>query len=354
MTEMVGGLPVVRVRGSARERGRAVGGALTDRIHLSLAGTVAWLGARGRTVDELPELLGPFLETARASHPGLVEEIEGMAEGAAAPWWEVFAANAFEELEQLVEPARTGAPSRCSAFAIHRQGRTWLGHNEQWLAADTATSAVVVAVPDDGPAFASPTVASCLPAVGVNAAGVAQAIMSLTAEDDGVGTPRVLVSRAGLQSGDPGDAVVRATPPGRAGGYAHLFAFADGERLTVETTATEHAVVRGECHTNHYLDERLAARSRAGKASRGRLAAIEEEVAARRFDDEEDVRQALAIHRGDPEHVCRHPIERDGSEPEAVIFAMACDPANRRLWVRGGIPCAAPFEEVDLTEAFAS
>jgi hypothetical protein len=66
------------------------------------------------------------------------------------------------------------------------------------------------------------------------------------------------------------------------------------------------------------------------------------------------VRGALAIHRGDPEHVCRHPIERDGDEPEAVIFAMACDPANRRLWVRGGTPCTAAFEEVDLTNEFGA
>lgn len=354
MTEMVGGLPVVRVRGAARERGRAVGEALADRIHLSLAGTAAWLGARGRTVEDLPGLLGPYLEAARSSHPGLVAEIEGMAEGAAAPWWQMFAASAFEELEQLIEPARAAAPSRCSAFAVHRDGRTWLGHDEQWLAADTATSAVVVAVPDDGPAFASPTVASCLPAVGINAHGVAQAIMSLTAEDDGLGTPRVVVSRAGLQAADPGDAVARATPPGRAGGYAHLFAFADGEHFVVETSATGSAVVQDDCHTNHYLDEGLATRSRAGKASRGRLAALREEVAGRRFDGPEDVRQALAIHRGDPEHVCRHPIERDGDEPEAVIFAMACDPENRRLWVRGGTPCAAPLEEVDLTAEFAS
>jgi isopenicillin-N N-acyltransferase like protein len=354
VNEVVGGLPVVRVRGSARERGRAVGEALADRIHLSLAGTADWLGARGRTVDTLPTLLGPYLEAARASHPGPVAEIEGMAEGAGAPWWEVFAASAFEELEQLIEPSRSAAPSRCSAFAVHRDGRTWLGHDEQWVAADTATSAVVVAVPDDGPAFASPTVASCLPAVGINAVGVAQAIMSLTADDDGVGTPRVLVSRAGLQAGDPDDAVARATPPGRAGGYAHLFAFANGEHMTVETTATDHAVVRGDCHTNHYLDERLAARSRAGKASKGRLAALEEEVAGRSFDGPEDVREALAIHRGDPEHVCRHPIERDGDEPVAVIFAMACDPANRRLLVRSGTPCTAPFEEVDLTKEFAT
>ena len=35
MTEFVGGLPVVRVRGGARERGRAVGEARTDSWSMS-------------------------------------------------------------------------------------------------------------------------------------------------------------------------------------------------------------------------------------------------------------------------------------------------------------------------------
>src|SRR5262245_18284529 len=114
-----------------------------------------------------------------------------MAEGSGAEWWDLFAPNAFEELEEVVRPAVAAAPDHCSAFALHRGGGIWLGHNEQWLASETRHCAVVVAVPDDGPAFASPTIASMLPAVGINAAGTAQAIMSLTAHDDGMGVPRV-------------------------------------------------------------------------------------------------------------------------------------------------------------------
>src|SRR5207302_3770744 len=132
-----------------------------------------------------------------------------------------------------------------------------LGHNEQWYAGDAGNVAVVMARPDDGVPFASPTVAACLPAVGLNGAGGGQAIMSLVADDDRVGVPRVLVSRGSLEATSAADAVDRATPPGRAGGYAHLFAFPRGDAFTVETSATRHAVLRDPIHTNHYLDAEL-------------------------------------------------------------------------------------------------
>ena len=166
-----------------------------------------------------------------------------MAEGAGVSFWELFCVNAFEELEPLLEgrgggqspaPAgRTGrrggggrpAADRCSTVTISGPGYTLLGHNEQWLAGDVGHVAVVVELPDDGPALVSPTLACCLPATGMNEYRVAQGIQSLAANDDGVGIPRVLVSRHALVASSPADALRRATLPGRAGGYGHSFAF---------------------------------------------------------------------------------------------------------------------------------
>ncbi|MFL5798024.1 MAG: C45 family autoproteolytic acyltransferase/hydrolase [Actinomycetota bacterium] len=357
--ETAGGLPVVRVRGGPEERGRAVGEALAPAIHRSLAVTGGWMGRRGVVPEALPGLLGPYREAAAAAYPDLVRELDGLAAGAAAPWWELFAANAFEELEELVArraAVAAGPPERCTAFAAAAGGGMLLGHDEQWFAADSPNCAVIVAVPDDGPAFASPTAAAFLPAVGLNAAGTAQAIMSLTARDDGAGIPRVFVSRAALQSTRPEHAVDRATPNGRAGGYAHLFVFADGAALTVETSARRHAVLPGPGgHTNHYLDPALAAGADPpGDGTTGRLAAVDEELSTRELRTPEDVRSVLSSHRGDPDHVCRHPRPGEGEEADAVIFAMACDPGRLRLWVAGGLPCRRGFAEVDLTGEFAA
>ena len=152
----------------------------------------------------------------------------------------------------------SAAAERCSTFTAVAPGVTLLAHNEQWFAGDAGNIAVVVEHPADGVAVASPTVACCLPAVGMNGHGAAQGIDSLTARDDGVGIPRVLVSRHALEASDREDAARRAGLPGRAGGYGHVFAFAGGDALTIETTAERLAILDGPgAHANHYLDSGL-------------------------------------------------------------------------------------------------
>jgi isopenicillin-N N-acyltransferase like protein len=344
---------IVRAGGDARGRGRAVGTALADLIQASLEFYGRALHRRGLDRDDLPRVLGPYRAAARAGLPRVIEELDGMAEGAGVSPWELFAANAFEEIETLAERA-PAAVDRCTAFAVSGPDGTVLAHNEQWYAAEREMTAVVVARPDDGPAFASPTVATCLPSVGMNAAGAAQAIMSLTARDDGVGIPRVAVSRSSLQARDPVEAVARAAAPGRAGGYAHLVAFPGGRRFTVETSATGHAVVEGPAHTNHYLDPALAARSpEPGPGSLGRLQRVAELIEERAPASPDEAMEVLRDHDGPGQRICLHAGPAQGDEAEAVIFAMVCHLEERRMWVAPGNPCQTPFEEIDLREAFA-
>src|SRR5262249_57029935 len=104
---------------------------------------------------------------------------------------------------------------RGTASAAVTDGATLLGHNEQWLAGDRDNVAIVVERPRGGVPLISPTGVSFLPAVGMNAAGLAQGVDSLTAPDDRAGIPRVLVSRHVLGARDANDAPPRATVAGR-------------------------------------------------------------------------------------------------------------------------------------------
>ena len=366
------GIRVVRAEGGPHERGRRIGRALADEIERSLAFYRRWLGRRGASTRQLPELLAPFRSAAAQGLPEGLATIEGMAEGAGAPFWELFAVNAFEELEPLLaevddptpaaasgatpsaEPTGpSGHPSadRCSTLTVARAGATLLGHNEQWLAGDLGNAAVVVELPGaGGTALASPTVACCLPAVGVNAHRAAQGIQSLEAFDDGAGVPRVLVSRHALEAADPDDAVRRASLPGRAGGYGHSLAFGGGAALSVETTATRAAVRPGPgAHTNHYTDPRLAAHAPAAPAgSAARLARLATLGVERAPATPEAVMEILGDHDSTPQAICSHADDGD-EESFAVVFSMVCDLEAGRMWVAAGPPCRTPFEEVDLT-----
>ena len=93
--------------------------------------------------------------------------------------------------------------------------------------------------------------------------------MSLSASDERVGVPRALVARDLLDARDPADALDRATPEGRAGGYSYLCAFPGGDACVIETTATTAAQLDLTVHTNHSLDPTVAAdglRSVSGKS----------------------------------------------------------------------------------------
>ncbi len=174
-----------------------------------------------------------------------------------------------------------------------------IAHNEHWLAGDLGNVAVVIDLPEDGRVpVVSPTVVCCLPAVGLNAHGAGQGIGSLTASDDGVGVPRVLVSRSSLEARSRADAVARAAMPGRAGGYGHVYAFPD-DAFTVETTGRRHRVLDGDGpHTNHYLDAGLAAIAPPPpEGSRARLTRLKSLLEERHPSSPEDLMEVDARSR---------------------------------------------------------
>src|SRR6266487_3178133 len=217
---------VVYAKGDGFARGSQIGSELSDLIQESMSFYHRYLDRRGVSSGQLQDLLTPFLVAAETAFPESMSVLKGMSIGAMVPVLELFAINAFEELEPRLEspegellflqkkegyvsepvnaaPAEDAAAvrdprtprttERCSSLTVSMPGTTMLAHNEHWLSGDAGNVAVVIDHPIDGRApVASPTVVCCLPAVGMNALGGVQGIGSLMASDDGVGVPRVL------------------------------------------------------------------------------------------------------------------------------------------------------------------
>jgi hypothetical protein len=363
-------LRVVRASGAGLARGLQIGSELRDLIGESIAFYHRYLDRRGVSSSTLQDLLTPYLVSSEAVYPEGIAVLKGMSLGAMVPVMELFAINAFEELEPLLEapgggllflqkkegyttpPITPPPPERCSSLTVSIPGTTLLAHNEHWLTGDTGNVAVVVDVPDGRAPVASPTVVCCLPAVGMNAHGGAQGIGSLTASDDTVGVPRVLISRSSLEAHDRADAIRRAAVPGRAGGYGHVYAFAGGDAFVVETTATQHRMQPGPAvHTNHYIDADLAAMAPApSEGSRSRYDRLVDLLAERRPRTPEDLMEILRDHGSSPQAVCMHPDPEEGDEASAVLFSMIADVEHGRMWVAPGIPCEQEYQEIDLPE----
>jgi len=356
------GLRVVRAAGDPHTRGVTIGHELRDLIERSLDFYHSYFARRGVTSPQLSDLLTPYMVAAEKSTPDLMALITGMSEGALVPFMELFAVNAFEELEAQLEPVgdtrlfldkKSGKTERCTSFAVTGDGFTLLGHNEQWLTGDMGNVAIVVELPGEGhTAVASPTYACCIPAVGINSHGIAMGIQSLSASDDGVGVPRVLVSRHTLASPDKTDVLRRSALSGRAGGYGYSVAIRGGDTFTVETSATRQTVIEGNgSHTNHYVTEELApVATEASLYSRSRYNRVVELVAAKPPSTPEEAMAILADHNSTPASICNHPDLAEGEEAESVVFSMVCEVESGRMWVADGLPCSAPFEEIDLTD----
>ncbi len=365
----MGGLRVVRAEGDAAARGQQVGRELRDLINESIDFYHRYFDRRGVSSQRLQDLLTPYLVAAESQFPAYMATLKGMSVGAMIPVLELFAINAFEELEPRLEPREGGMlflqrkegylkapdppprPERCSSFTVTAPGATILAHSEHWLAGDIGNVAVIVDVSNDRAfALASPTVVCCLPAVGVNSYGGAQGIGSLTASDDGVGVPRVLVSRSSLESADRADAIARSALPTRAGGYGHVFAFSGGDAFAIETTGTLQAVLPGpDAHTNHYLDAELARVAPApSEGSTARLTRLRELLSEKAPKTPEEVMEILRDHGSAPQSICLHPDPSEGDEASAVVFSMVAELEERRVWVAPGNPCETDYEEVDL------
>jgi len=351
-------LPVVVATGQPRARGLIIGRSLADAVHRSLAGFAVERERAGVAAAEIDRRVAVLVARSERILPQHVETLRGLAEGADAPFSEIFAVNAWEE---VLPDGEAPAPERCTSVAIRTpDGRVLLGHNEQWSASELGTIAIVVERPDDGsPAVLSPTPASMLAAVGVNAHGLALGVDSLVASDDGTGLPRMLAARHALEARDGADLLRRARLGGRAGGYAFVAAFAaTGDVLAVEQTAARADRVDAEagpagtvvCHTNHYLHPALAALGEEPSAtSRARLDEVRRRVAERRPATAEELAAVLAGHDGRPESICVHPVAGDPSS-SATLFSMVYDGTDGRVLVKGGNPCEGTFAELDVRE----
>ena len=342
----------VTTHGSPAERGAQIGEAFAEATGRSVAFNRRYLARHGLERTALEAILEPYLDASRRALPHLVDQIEGIAEGAGVPFLDLFFANAFEEVYGIVE---LGLPEpapleRCTDVVVGGPGRTLLGHTEQWYAGDDGEVGVVLDVPREGPALLAPVVAGTLPLVGINADGGAFGAMSLSAGDERVGVPRSLVARDVLDARDRTDAVARATRAGRAGGYSYLCAFPGGDVFAMESTATTAAVLEVREHTNHALDPSVAAAALPpSEGSRSRLAR------ARRLGPAtaptvEDLASVLADHDGAGDAICAHPDPRDGEEASTILFAMICEPETRTMWVAPGHACTGTFERFAIAE----
>ncbi len=329
---MVAPIPLLRVAGSHREVGRAVGAATAD----VLRDAISFDGALppGRSREEQLQLAARYRAATLAATPWLVEEVDGAAEGAGVDPVALFAASIEEIWSAAPSPSESAerASGRCSDLVVGppftADGHLWVAHTND-LEEDSEPRLVAVEwrVPGEPVVFSvgiGPWIS-----VGWNDAGLSLTGNELTPNDERVGVPRLLMVREQLTARTLEDAVAMALRPDRASSYNTVFAHRDGRVVNVEGSGGD-ACVRevgpGEtlAHTNHYVEAAMLryegdpAYARRSAARYGRACALLAAATAARPGTVTPamLRAWLSDHAGAPDSICRHSGGAAGEDGE--------------------------------------
>jgi isopenicillin-N N-acyltransferase-like protein len=357
-------IPVLDLAGTPGQIGAAHGEAQRDRIREYADRFIGWMLAHlavRLTEQELWDRWAPQVAVNRRAAPDLVEEMQGIARGAAVPFERVFLLNSLLDLNNFRYLDMAAACAGCSTFAVTAEagtGRTLVGQTYDMAAFHQDYLTLLRLRPAAGPRQLVFTFAGIVGAAGLNEAGIALNINYLSPLDVGLGRLHSVVVRQVLASPQLADALTHPVLPPRAGGAHYLVADRDGNVVSIETTARRFAITYPEGpalgHTNHYLAAELRDTEylRAGSIG-GSLARY---TALRRFLRErgdrltvEALMELTRNHTAYPRSICAHGIDSEPAENRGrTVAALVQIPAEGVMHITNGCACEGGYHAVSL------
>jgi len=329
------------------ELGVNLGARLGERIKRAHAARREW-------VDKLTGFMNadrkarrdPFVRALAESFPHLLEELEGLAEGAGIAFDRMLAVNLNPELSALMKSVTH--EDDCTGAAVLAGGKVWLGHNEDGSCSYLDSMSLLEVSWPSG----ARSLCYCYPGYwpgngpSVSSRGLCQTVNYIGAVSVKPGVPRYALDRAILEAGDLEEAIALACHPKRAYSQHHfLMSAEEGRIVSVETGPDAASVIEVQgifVHANHYVHERMKEVPQFPAdqgGSRTRQQAAQEW--AEKFPDpaavgEDDLLSMLSSHLHRPHSICRHPApELTG----CTLGAMMVKGLEREVRFFEGPPC---------------
>ncbi|HYL36280.1 MAG TPA: C45 family peptidase [Bryobacteraceae bacterium] len=283
--------------------------------------------------------------------PHLLEEIDGLAQGARIALAEALAVNIRGELGHARDEA-------CTAYAVGgngtSRGEVLIGQTSDMSKPNIDMGYVLHLKPQNKPQVLIWTFGGMIGYHGMNSAGVAHFANALGGGPQGrFGMPHYPVKRMMLECATMSEILELFERVPVASNANYMLCDGAGNILDIEVTTDGLKLLRDEgagflAHTNHFLCAPYATRENDEQSwpdSFPRLARINGMVKAR-FGSltVEDVKKFLSDHSGYPTSICRHPPA--GEDPQTAsrtVAGIIAEPAQRRMHVALGNPCENPF-----------
>jgi isopenicillin-N N-acyltransferase like protein len=327
--------PHVRVEGVPRERGRQYGEEARERVQRSVdaygelfASVAGW--EWGQVCEEAHAYLGPIAAYGET----YLEEIRGIAEGAALDLEDVLALNVRTE---VIFAARY-------AHAVE-------------------TVVVLETRQDDGPDFVTVVEAGLLAKTGFNSSGLGVVTNALATDADRgeAAVPYHVLLRAILDCETISDALAAIQRRDRTSSAGYLVAHEDGMAVCVESAPGDFSrLFLLFPQDGLLLHTNLLAEAFDGKDvslwsmpdSPFRLERLRSRLSAAGLPlSVEAIQAAFADHANFPNAVCSHPHLRVPDPEQGVTAAsLVMELDARRLWLADGQPCSTPYRELDYAD----
>ena len=348
-------IPVLDLAGTPAQIGAAHGESQRPRIREHVDRLLDWLlgsSVLALTEETLWTRWAGQVAVNQAQAPALVEEMHGIARGAAVSFERIFLLNSLLELNSFRYQEMADNFPGCSTFAVTAEagsGRTLIGQTYDMPEFHQDYVTLLRLRPADGPRQLIFTFAGIVGAAGLNEAGLAVNINYLSPTDVGLGRLHSVVVRQILGSPQLADALTHPAVPPRAGGAHFLVADQDGNLVSIETTARRHHVFHPEGnalgHTNHYLSPWLKEFEYIRAGSIG--GSIARHTALRRYLRDhgerltaDALKELTRNHTSYPRSICAHggahePLGARGR----TVAAMVQVPAERLMYLTHGCAC---------------
>jgi hypothetical protein len=247
-------LAFIEIAGSPLEAGEALGRFGSAAVHRHLIHTDAWRSVmRSRGSAFAAELARQTQER----FPRVWAELQGLAKGLALPFEDVFLWNCRGDVWAM-------SPDGCTTVQLPGLRERRIGHNEDGDPGFAGDCALAQCHIDGSPAFAAFVYPGSLPGhtFAVTDAGLAMTVNNLRQRGVAAGVPRMVLTRAVLDTADLDSAValLRAAP--RAGGFHLTLAHRSHPALLgVEYSAwrcSVQEITQPSLHANHAVHPQMA------------------------------------------------------------------------------------------------
>lgn len=340
--------PFIEIHGSPRERGRMHGVQAAERIRLGIGHYLSQFTAYGMDRAAIGRHVEAYLPRIQAFDGNLVEEMRGIAEGAAVDFEAIVLLNARTELLYEAREVRdaalaneSAAPDGCTGVVVlptaARDGRLIHALNWDWKAECAETSIVMRVRRDDGPDVLTFTEAGALSRAGLNEAGIAITANYIESDRDfqTPGIPLALVRRKVLEAQSYAEAIGVIVSTDKLTSNNLILSHRDGVAIDFECAPRETFAIYPDngllIHANHWTNQSALGKYR-DVGIRNAPDSLYRDHRVRSLLEPsigkitpEDVVTALRDDFGAPYAVCRAPLANRRGNLTATVATLMID-----------------------------